>query len=209
MDLEIADVKIRQDKQGRYCLNDLHVASGGESKHRPQYWLDSQATQELIAEIGIAGIPAILKKQGLGTFVCKELVYSYAMWISPRFSLRVIRSYDALMNGDKDRRLLRHATASGAKAMADIVQQIRVDQGKAVAAYHFANEHRMVNWALTGEFCSVDRDSLAPKELDVLAKLQARNSVLIGRGVDYNKRKAILEQFAIDLHCSKEALLAS
>jgi phage antirepressor YoqD-like protein len=54
-------------------------------------------TKALAAEIEIAGIPAIQSKQGLGTYVAKELVYAYAMWISPAFHLKVIRAYDAMV----------------------------------------------------------------------------------------------------------------
>jgi len=50
----------------------------------------------LIKEVEKAGNPAILSKQGLGTFVCKELVIHYGMWISPSFSLQVIRTFLAV-----------------------------------------------------------------------------------------------------------------
>jgi len=99
--LVISDISIRQDAEGRYCLNDLHRAAGGEQRHRPKYWLKNQQTVELVNEIEKGGIPPIQLKQQLGTFVCKELVYAYAMWISPAFHLKVIRAYDALMTQPK------------------------------------------------------------------------------------------------------------
>lgn len=94
---QISHVAIRQDDQGRYCLNDLHKASGNEIKHRPQYWLALQQTKELIEEIEKDGIPSFSKTIGRhgSTYVVKELVYSYAMWISAKFHLQVIRAYDA------------------------------------------------------------------------------------------------------------------
>lgn len=93
----IEEMAIHQDAQGRFCLNDLHKASGEEQRHRPKYWLENKQTQELIQELEKGGIPPILTKQGFGTYVCKELVYAYAMWISPRFHILVIRTFDTVM----------------------------------------------------------------------------------------------------------------
>jgi len=95
--LKISDISVRQDAEGRYCLNDLHKASGNHQKHRPKYWLENQQTKDLIVEIEQeGGNPPIHTKQGLGTFVAKELVYAYAMWISAKFHIAVIRAYDAI-----------------------------------------------------------------------------------------------------------------
>jgi hypothetical protein len=110
--LAISHIAIRQDAEGRYSLNDLHKAAGGEKRHQPSDWLRLQQTKDLIAEIekdvpGIpgtkkdeAGIPASKTITGRGkaqgTYVVKELVYAYAMWISPSFHLKVIRAYDAM-----------------------------------------------------------------------------------------------------------------
>lgn len=96
--LTIADTAIRTDADGRYCLNDLHKASGGEKKHGPSYWLGNQQTTELLTELETTGIPVVtVEGRNGGTYVCKELVYAYAMWISPAFHLKVIRAYDALV----------------------------------------------------------------------------------------------------------------
>lgn len=60
----------------------------GEDKHRPSYWIRSDAAQALIAEIancadlhGLAPINSVEGRNG-GTFACKELVVAYASWIS-------------------------------------------------------------------------------------------------------------------------------
>ena len=84
-----------------YSLNDLHKASGRAPKHQPALFMQNQQTKALIYEIeGDLGIPrSVLTQRGganRGTWVCKELVYSYAMWISPKFHLNVIRAFDSI-----------------------------------------------------------------------------------------------------------------
>lgn len=108
--LVIGDFSIRQDEDGRYCINDLHKASGGAEKHKPFNFMRNQQTKDLIAEIERENMMLksehhkskavnTVKGKGLsqGTFVVKELVYYYAMWISAKFHLTVIRAYDAMV----------------------------------------------------------------------------------------------------------------
>lgn len=90
--VSVANIQIGQF-DNLYSLNDLHRAAGGLEKHKPANWLRNQQTTDLIAELEKAQIRAIQKKQKLGTFVCKELVVHYGMWISPAFSLKVIRAF--------------------------------------------------------------------------------------------------------------------
>ena len=106
--LVIGEFSIRQDEDGRYCLNDLHKASGYDKKHQPAYFIRNQQTKDLIGEIVNSAnlqslennqIEPVKKMEGVkgGTYVVKELVYSYAMWISAKFHLQVIRAYDAMV----------------------------------------------------------------------------------------------------------------
>lgn len=104
----ILNTPIKRDNEGRYCLNDLHKASGGHKKHRPAYWLDTQQAQALIEELTVAGIPATEQNQPLkvmqggtvqGTFAAKELAIAYATWIDAKFFLVVIRTFDAVATG--------------------------------------------------------------------------------------------------------------
>ena len=125
--LVIGEFSIRQDEDGRYCLNDLHKASGDDKKHFPAYFLRNQQTKDLIEVIegekddlqicisknmnsanshssknnhyenSHSAVKVINGGNSKGTYAVKELVYSYAMWISAKFHLMVIRAYDAMV----------------------------------------------------------------------------------------------------------------
>ncbi|WP_445406181.1 KilA-N domain-containing protein [Acinetobacter seifertii] len=111
--LVIGDFTIRQDEEGRYMLADLHKASGHNQKHQPAFFLRNQQTKDLIAEIEESAnlqtlseshsanlhsaVKVINGGDNRGTYVVKEIVYAYAMWISPKFHLMVIRAYDSLV----------------------------------------------------------------------------------------------------------------
>ena len=78
-------------------MNDLHKAAGGLEKHKPVQFFRQQQAADLITEIKVGNptISPVVTKLGCtgGTFVCKELVYAYAMWVSAAFHLKVIRVF--------------------------------------------------------------------------------------------------------------------
>lgn len=102
--LTLDSITIRQDPEGRFCLNDLHKAAGERKADQPSSFLILQKTMALVKELlddhsqnsGNGPINTIHGGTRPGTYVCKELVYAYAMWISPAFHLKVIRAYDRL-----------------------------------------------------------------------------------------------------------------
>ena len=99
--LSILNTSIRTH-ESLFSLNDLHKASGGAEKHRPSLFIRLDTTQDLISEIQkeVKSTDLIFKTTGgrglRGTYACEELVLSYAMWISPKFHLIVLRAFLAM-----------------------------------------------------------------------------------------------------------------
>lgn len=116
----VANTQIREIN-GLYSLADLHKASGGQGKHKPALWLRNQQTNDFIEKMTELQICTLEQNQALstqakqallddenslreniikivhgnngGTYVCKELVVHYGMWISPEFSIKVIQTF--------------------------------------------------------------------------------------------------------------------
>ena len=112
--LTILETSIRSN-ENLYSLNDLHRASGSEDKHRPALFMRNQQTLDLIDEINLQNSQSANSISGKtpnlvaskivrggkdltvrGYWVCEELVLSYAMWISPKFHLIVLRAFLAM-----------------------------------------------------------------------------------------------------------------
>ena len=95
--LIILDQEIRP-YENLFSLNDLHVSSGGNLKHKPSNFIRLDTTKDLIAEIEKDNQHAlkIIRGTNGGTYACEELVIAYAMWISPQFHLVVLRAFLAM-----------------------------------------------------------------------------------------------------------------
>ena len=95
--LIILDQEIRP-YENLFSLNDLHVSSGGNLKHKPSNFIRLDTTKDLITEIEKDNQHAlkIIRGTNGGTYACEELVIAYAMWISPQFHLVVLRAFLAM-----------------------------------------------------------------------------------------------------------------
>lgn len=99
-DITILSTQIRADEHGRFCLNDLHRAAGSVIRNRPGQWTRTAPFKELVAELRkdasmhLDPVGSVHGGADRGTYVCRELVIAYAMWVSPAFMLQVIRAFD-------------------------------------------------------------------------------------------------------------------
>jgi len=181
---------------------------------RVSHFLDLDSTKEYLQVLdeitGVAGIQnagktGILFKtrrgRNGGTWFHPDLHVNFGRWLDVRFAIWSDRQTKAILAGTHqhyDWKRLRHEATSSYKVMNAVLQLQRQMQGKPIAPHHFSNEARLINWALTGEFKGVDREQLSAGDLDLLANLEERNTVLMGCGLNYAERKKALEQFAAD-----------
>ena len=101
--LTILNTAIRQTNN-LFNLNDLHTVAGNEDKHRPAFFIRLGITKDLVTEIQkddpqSTPIKTLRGTQG-GTYACEEIALAYAMWISPKFHLVVLRAFIAMHKGN-------------------------------------------------------------------------------------------------------------
>ena len=147
-----------------------------------------------------------------GTWLHPRLGVRFAQWLNVDFAVWCDEQIEGFLKGQHPhfdwRRARSQATASF-KVMNDVLQMVREESGKVTARHHFINEARLINGVLSGQFSALDRERLSESELSLLANLEVRNSVLIGRNLPYAERKLILKQHAIDLRPAPTTLEAA
>ncbi|WP_326519014.1 KilA-N domain-containing protein [Acinetobacter sp. CAAS 2-6] len=182
---------------------------------RPNDWLSLDDTKNyskaLCEHLGISEPKSLIKtKRGgntvtsqngnaQGTWLHPKLAVAFARWLDVRFGVWCDMQIDQLLRGTHpifDHRRLRHQAASTYKAVSTILKLSREQQGKDTKPHHYMNESKLINWAITGEFTGLDRDSLSLDELDLLAELEAQDLILIGSQCTYEQRKTALNLFA-------------
>lgn len=196
--IAISNVAIRQTENNLYNLNDLHKASGGEKRHELTNWLKLQQTTELIDELSKPEIPGLKENQQVikvvrggnkrGTYACKELVYAYATWISAKFFLQVIRTFDEVISGRLKPQAPRKALPSGltheqqaeVKALHNIlVQSVPFEKQKALA---------ITLWSAVKSKFKVGYKEVPaeqfPEVLSVMSRVAVENGVLYGEVLD-------------------------
>jgi len=185
--LVIEGIAVRRDNDGRYCLNDLHQAaiiSGLNARTKePAKFLTNTLIGELVQELtvtqnmGIAPVSTIRGGQHQGTYVCKELVYAYAMWISPAFNLKVIRTFDSLTSEGNKHRLCDQVQA-GITILESASKLLNLSNSSKLAGFQKLQQFAgipniMPSYAIDAPSDAIDGSSRPTKALSYLLKEHA------------------------------------
>ena len=168
---------------------------------RPVDWLRLDETNDYVEAVSdyLKCEPKSLLKtrrgNNGGTWLHPDLAVVFARWLDVRFSVWCDQQIKTIIHGNPEQtdwNRVRHEAAVTYKVMSAMLDMKRGLEGKETKPYHYANEAKLVNWALAGEFKPVDREQLTGADLDLLAKLEELNALLIGQGLSRDDRKARL-----------------
>lgn len=102
--LIIADNHIGINKDGLYCLNDMHKAAmaigvATESQRPGEF---TRYNEEFIRQSENAGMPALKQVKGRngGTWASELVAMKYAGWLNPAYEVQVYQAVQALKHGD-------------------------------------------------------------------------------------------------------------
>lgn len=211
MILVVCDVPVSMNKDGLYSLNDFHKAAGGEEKDKPANWLRLDKTKELIQEYAGCSemsitISVVKGGKNQGTFVCEELVYAYAAWISPKFYKLVLDTFKNTVHAEQQRKVYRELARDGYKDLTKALKYSFEGIGKIPKFYHYSNEADMINRIVLGmtakQFRTEHglndddqiRDHQTPFQIFAIEQLQRMDDQLINLGFTVEQRRNALQK---------------
>lgn len=131
-----------------------------------------------------------------GTWLHPKLAVAFARWCDIDFALWCDEQIEALITDGQVWHAERAKSSIAHQVMTEILRSKRQAEGKATLPHHYINEALLCNAALTGQFKLLERDRLDRAGLTLLTRLEARNAALIGSGMSYPERKAVLFDMA-------------
>lgn len=161
-------------------------------------FLRSPETIEYVQELNSVNATELIEtKQGRngGTWIHPDLVVLFARWCNVKFAVwcdQFIKSQLQAQVVVESRSLSRKMAALEFESMCDHLKTKRELEGKETRNFHYANEAKLVNFAFSGKYEPIDRETLSASDLKLMASLEMRNSTLIGCGVDREDRRDIL-----------------
>lgn len=133
-------------------------------------------------------------KRGRGgcTWMHPYLFVKFAMWLSPKFEVQVIKwVYDNLID-------FRNQAGDYYKELCSCIMARYQEyyNGKQASPLIFSNEAKFLNSLIKGEFKGIERNELNEKELDLLNNLQKIDIDLINRGFGKFDRQIKLRDYS-------------
>lgn len=139
-------------------------------------------------------------------FTGREAVYWRASFIKAFNALgkALRRKQKALMT--RERELIRAEVARSHSAVNAILAEVRAERGKTTEAHHYANEARLIGYAMTGVCIGVDRSTLDADTLRLLHRVETLDIKLLIRGADRDTRKTELRALVLKAQATAQAL---
>lgn len=123
--LIIADNEIDINKDGLYCLNDMHKAAmaigvATESQRPGNFVLSQAAFISAVDANGIASIKAVKGGKTQGTWAIEIVAMKYAGWIDASFEVQVYAAAQALRHGDIEKAVELSGSKAARKSLDDM-----------------------------------------------------------------------------------------
>lgn len=104
--MQIANTEVFVNENGLYSLMDLHKSSGLGKNYIPSQFLRNKQTMSLISALESEhGKENTMQARhggaSAGYCACKELVVAYAMWLSPEFYSKVVKTFIHIAEGNE------------------------------------------------------------------------------------------------------------